>query len=285
MASLGFALGLAAYPPVVQRLIGTVGWRQSWFWLGAWVWLLLIPVTLALVVDRPDVLGLAPDGDRPAVPAAGRHGATRAALRTEDAESWTPREAMRTGTFWVLAVALAVPSALVTGMYVYHVSYFRQQGLSARLAADMFSITALSMVVAMLLFGQLLDRAPTRFVVAAGIAVNGAALGVMYIVHDTLTAVIYAVLLGATSGATMTNANYVWPRYFGRRHLGVIQGPAYTVSIIGASLGALPFGMAFDLLGSYRAAVGLLAFLPVGFALAVAFLKPPQRRPPPLGAP
>jgi len=75
----------------------------------------------------------------------------------------------------------------------------------------------------------------------------------------------------------MTNANYVWPRYFGRRHLGGIQGPAYTVTIIGASLGALPFGIAYDLLGGYRPAVGLLAVLPLGFGVAVAFIKPPVR--------
>jgi MFS family permease len=274
ITSLGFALGLAAYPPIVQRLIAVQGWRQSWVWLGLWVWLLLIPAVLALVVDRPDRLRLLPDGD-PTAPAEA--GSTRRAAGEPQEESWTPREALRTATFWVLAVALAIPSALITGMYIYHVSYFRERGLSAQLAADMFSITSLSMIVAMLVFGQLLDRTPTRFVVAAGILLNAAAMGVMFVIHDATTAVLYAILLGATSGAMMTNANYVWPRYFGRRHLGGIQGPAYTVTIIGASLGALPFGIAYDLLGGYRPAVGLLAVLPLGFGVAVAFIKPPVR--------
>jgi MFS family permease len=276
IATLGFALGLAAYPPLVQRLIAVVGWRQSWVWMGLWVWLLLIPAALLLVVNRPDELGLRPDG---AKADAGAGGDTPPSAPGDEDASWTPQQALRTVTFWVTAVALAVPSAMITGIYLYHVSYFRQQGLSAQLAADMYSITAVSMVVAMLVFGQLLDRAPTRFILSAGILLNAATMGVMYALHDTRTAVVYAVLLGATSGAMMTNSSYVWPRYFGRRHLGGIQGPAYTITIIGASLGALPFGIAYDVLGSYRGAVGVLAFLPLAFGLAVAFLRPPG--PPP----
>ncbi|HKI98939.1 MAG TPA: MFS transporter [bacterium] len=278
VTSLGFAVGLAAYPPVVERLIATVGWRQTWVWMGLWVWMLLIPAVLLLMIDRPDDLGLLPDGVRPSTAAAtDPAGPADPPAVSADEVSWTPREALHTHTFWILAVAMAIPSALITGMYIYHVQYFLQQGLSARLAADMFSVTSVSMVVAMLLFGLLLDRLPTRFVLAGGILINGVALGVMYNLHDTFTAVIYAMLLGVTSGGAMTNANYVWPRYFGRRHLGGIQGPALTIGIIGASLGALPFGIAYDLLGSYHAAVGLLAFLPLGFGIAVAFLKPPQR--------
>jgi MFS family permease len=279
VTSLGFALGLAAYPPLVERVIATAGWRTGWLWMGLWVWVLLIPAALALVINRPDDLGLLPDGARAEPSAAG--GASPAAPAAEAPEaleaSWTPREALRTATFWIMAVALSVPSALLTGMFVYHVSYFREQGLPARLAADMFSLTSASMVVAMLLFGQLLDRLPARFVIAAGILLNAAAMAAMYAVHDAASAVAYAVLLGATSGSMMTNSGYVWPHYFGRRHLGGIQGPAYTITIIGASLGALPFGVAHDLLGSYRAAVAGLIVLPLVSGVAVACLKVPVR--------
>lgn len=277
VTSLGFAVGLAAYPAAVQRLIGTVGWREAWIWLGAWVWLLMLPAVLLLVVDRPDDVGLRPDGDAPRAADETPQAAGAPARSREPEVSWTPHEAMHTATYWIMAVALAVPSAMITGMYVYHVSYFRSQGLSAQLAADMFSITSMAMVVAMLLFGQLLDRAPTRFVVGGGIVLNGVAMFAMYFVQDTVTAVVYALLLGASSGAMMTNANYVWPRYYGRKHLGGVQGPAYTITIIGASLGALPFGIAYDVLGGYRPAVALLTVPPLLCGVAVMFLRPPVK--------
>ncbi len=273
--SLGFALGLAAYPPVVQSLIDSVGWRTSWIWLGLFVWVLMLPITLALVINRPDDLGLLPDGARRPDELSG--GPEPAAADGDLEESWTPREAMRSFTFWFLAVSLAIPSALVTAIYIYQVPYFAQQGLDAQTAANMFSVTSVSMVAAMLGFGQLLDRLETRYVVAGGILLNAAAMGMMLLARDTLTAVIYAILLGAASGSMLTNPNYLWPRYFGRQHLGSIQGPAYTITIIGASAGPLPFGIAYDLLGSYREAVMVLALLPLAFGLAVAFVKPPVR--------
>lgn len=278
VTSLGFAVGLAAYPAAVQRLINTQGWREAWIWLGAWVWVMMLPAVLLLVVDRPDDVGLHPDGDTPGT--ADPAGKAAAQARSREPEvSWTPHEAMHTATYWIMAVALAVPSAMITGMYVYHVSYFRSQGLTAQLAADMFSLTSVAMVVAMLLFGQILDRAPTRLVVGGGIALNGVAMVAMYFVQDTVTAVVYALLLGASSGAMMTNANYVWPRYYGRKYLGGVQGPAYTITIIGASLGALPFGIAYDMLGGYRQAVAMLTLLPLVFGVVVMFLPPPVKPP------
>jgi MFS family permease len=289
VTALGFALALAVYPAVLQRVIAAQGWRPAWLWLGLWVWVLLIPAVLALVIDRPDELGLRPDGERAnpertdpeqAGPAEPGHSASQSPGGREEPEaSWSAREALRTGTFWLLAVALAVPSALLTGMYVFHVPYFVELGLSPRFAADLFTVTSLSMVVSMLTYGLLLDRAPTRYVVASGIVLNGLALVAMYYAASPPVALLYAVLLGAASGAMMTNASYVWPRYFGRRHLGSIQGVAQTGAIIGASAGALPFGVAYDLLGGYRPAVALLAVLPFLFGAVVALLKPPVHPP------
>jgi len=68
---------------------------------------------------------------------------------------------------------------------------------------------------------------------------------------------------------------YLWPRFFGRRHLGSIQGTAQTIAVIGASIGPIPLGFAFDHFGSYEGALLLLALLPVLCALAILFMRAP----------
>jgi cyanate permease len=96
-------------------------------------------------------------------------------------------------------------------------------------------------------------------------------------VHDLPTAMIYAVAFGLNNGCTMTFFGYMWPRYFGRKHLGAIQGTGQMIGVIGASIGPLPLGIAFDLLGSYRETLILLAIYPAGCAIAALFLRtPPQ---------
>ena len=51
-----------------------------------------------------------------------------------------------------------------------------------------------------------------------------------------------------------------------------------TAVIVGASLGPLPFGIAFDLLGSYGEALLALAALPIVAAVGVALTPPPVKK-------
>ena len=66
---LGFSASVALHPPFSQWLIETVGWREAWLWLGISSWALLLPV-LWFIRNRPEDLGLRPDGAPPPEPHA-----------------------------------------------------------------------------------------------------------------------------------------------------------------------------------------------------------------------
>jgi len=273
IASLGFAAGNAFYPPLVQFMIDRIGWRMCWIWLGIFVIALIIPVAGIMIVNKPEDMGLAPDGDRQQPP---RESEEESEVNGLD-HGYTLKEALRTVTFWVLAVAISIPSMLITGLIFHQISYFEGQGLDAQSAANIFPILAVSMVLFTVLYGQLLDRFKTNYVVATGIFTMAVVMWVLLIADTTFLAGVYAVALGAASAATMTNTSYVWPRYFGRKHLSGIQGIAYTVCITGAAIGPMPFGIAYDVLGGYHEAVLWLSLLPVVFGLAVCFTRPPRK--------
>ena len=274
IAALGFAAGNALYPPVVQFMIDRLGWRMSWIWMGIFGIVLMIPIVSILVVNKPEDMNLTPDGDSD-TPADQSE-------ETSDAngldQGFTVKEAIRTATFWVLAVAISIPSMLITGLIFHQISYFEGQGLDAQTAANIFPILAVSMVLFTVIYGQLLDRFKTSYIVALGIFMMAVAMRLMLIADTTFLAGLYGVGLGATSAATMTNTSYVWPRFFGRKHLSGVQGTAYTICITGAAIGPMPFGIAYDVLGGYHEAVLWLSLLPVIFAIAVAFTRPPKKR-------
>ncbi|MCZ6628318.1 MAG: MFS transporter [SAR324 cluster bacterium] len=270
LTNLGFAVASAIIPPAVQLLSNQQGWRIAWIWLGLATWVLVIPSALLLVRNRPEALGLMPDG-------AG--GATaQADVPPDEDGSWTVREALRTRQFWIMAVSIAIPSMLITGMVFHQISYLRGMGLSAQAAANVFTVTAVSMVAFGLVFGYLLDRYQTQRVVALGMLCMAASMYTMLAADTPLLAALYGVVFGTAIGAMMMMGSYVWPRYFGRQHLGGVQGVAATITITGASLGPLPFGLAFDLLGGYGEAVLLLSLLPLLAAIAV-WLTPPPLKP------
>ena len=273
ITSLGFAVGNALYPPLTQMLIASIGWRMCWVLQGVFVLALIIPIAGILVVNKPEDMGLLPDGD--SKPASGKENGASDVNGLED--GFTVSEALRTVTFWVLAVGTAVPAMLITGMIFHQISYFEGQGLDAQSAANIFPILSVSMVIFMVIYGQLLDRFRTSTVVSAGILMNAVALWLLHIADTMFLAGVYAVAMGATQAAAMTNASYIWPRFFGRKHLSGIQGTAFTVGITGAAVGPLPFGIAYDVFGGYHEAVLGLSLLPLIFGVAVFFARPPTR--------
>jgi cyanate permease len=258
---------MAAHPPLAQWLIEQVGWRAASFWLGLLTLLLLVPMVAILVENRPESLGLQPDGD------AQHEAGDRPAQGAEVGLSIG--EAMRTSAFWVIALALATFSMLVTGLFFHQVSIFQAAGLSPQMAAWVFPISAVAMVLAMPVFGRLLDRLPTKPMFAGAMLTMTAAMLALVLVDDAATAALYGVVFGINNAAVHTHIAYVWPRFFGRRYLGSIQGTAQTIGVVGASLGPLPLGAAFDLYGTYTGALLALAGLPVLCSIAILLMREP----------
>ena len=314
LTMLGFSVSVAVHPPLAQWLSEALGWRMAWVVLGVVTWAMLLPPVLLLVFDRPEVLGLRPDGkaaetvgdasprsgaargESVTAEAAGRasprHGtASEDSVTAEAAGHASPRsanapddsvtglslaEARRTGAFWIILASNSSFAALVTALFFHQVSVFEAQGLDAALAASVFSICAVVMVVTTPLVGMLLDRFPTKPLYASAMLSVSVALVAMSLVRDLPSAIVFSVLFGVANAAMHAHFTFVWPRFFGRRHLGSIQGVAQMGGVIGASIGPIPLGLGYDYLGGYGETLVALAAIPVMCAVAVAFMRAPR---------
>jgi MFS family permease len=276
LMSLGFAISIAAHPYLAQKLIDAFGWREAWLWLGIMTWLLLVPIVFVLVQSRPEDLGMRPDGD------PHDHGDIDAGANTDTSSTnlmhvgLTLKQAMRTPAFWIIAFGLSSLSMLATGIFFHQVSILETQGLTPQQAASVFTVTAVTMVICMPIFGRLLDRYRTQYLFSATLFLMACCLAAMSQVQGLVSALVFAAVFGLTSAAQHTQVAFVWPRFFGRAHLGSIQGSATTINVIGASLGPLPLGMAYDSFGSYNGALLALAIIPIGAAIAVFFIRAPD---------
>jgi MFS family permease len=269
LTALGFSASMALHPPLAQWLIDQVGWRESWFWLGLLTWVLLVPMIAILVQNKPEDIGLAPDGE----PLVDRQSAHAGDAMNVGLNLHT---ALRLPSFWIIALGLASLSMLVTGMFFHQISVFSLQGLDTQTAARAFAISAVVMVITMPVFGYLLDRLPTLPIFACALLIMSAALVALALVRDIGSMIVFSAVFGLANAGLQAHYSFMWPRYFGRRHLGSIQGAAQTVGVVGAAIGPLPLGLAFDLFGSYTGTLYLLAVLPVGCAFMLLFLRPPN---------
>ena len=268
LMALGFGLSMAVHPPLSQFLVEEIGWRQAWVTLGLLTWLTMLPVILLVVHDKPEDLGLRPDGEAP------QDGSENAPTGEAEISGLSLREALRTASFYILSLGWFAIAMLVTTLHFYQVKVLTAQGVDVETAAQVFTVSAITMVAAMPLVGRLFDRMRTRFVIALGLIITALSLVGVTFANDPITAVLYALVFGVNNAFSMTMFGYIWPRYFGRRHLGSIQGTGQMVGVVGASLGPLPVGMAFDLLGDANWTLRLLALYPlIAAVIALALLR------------
>ena len=267
--TLGFSASMALHPPLAQWMIEQLGWRQAWFWMGLSTWILLLPAVYLLVRDKPQEVGLKPDG--------GVITQDSSAQEKGDIplDGLTRAEALRTSAFYIICIGQFSLAMLVTTLHLFQVSIFESHGVDSHVAARVFSVSAITMVVAIPLVGQMLDRFPTRWAFAVGQLVMVMSLIAMTQVSGLISAIIYAIIFGLNNSFTITLYGYIWPRYFGLRHLGSIQGIGQMTGIIGASLGAIPLGLAYDLTGSYDTTLLMLAILPALCVSLAFFLHAP----------
>lgn len=272
LMALGFGVSMAVHPPLSQFLIAEVGWRWAWVTLGLITWVTMLPAIWLLAHDTPESVGLQPDGKRASAPQS----SAVMPERKPDLNGLALNEALRTPTFYILAASWCAMSMLVTSLHFYQVTILADQGLDRATAARIFPISAVTMLVMMPVIGKMFDNLKTRYVIALGLFTTATSLVSITFASTLFPAIIYAMIFGLNNSVTMTMFGYVWPRYFGRKHLGSIQGTGQLVGVIGASLGPLPVGLAYDLVGDATWTLRLLALYPALAAIVVLlFLRTP----------
>ena len=273
VVNLGKMLGLAIVPPANALLIQQIGWRDAWR-VNALVVAALVPVALLLVRNRPEEVGQFPDGvtgdgrDAPSGTEPGAH-----------ERSWTRSEALRTRAMWLLLAATFVPATVTNGLSFNQISVLTEAGLTPTAAALTFTIESAVAMPTTFAAGWLADRFGPRPVLVLGQVLLAAALLSLTVAAPGPPAILFGVLRGMTTGTWILAAEVAWPAYFGRRHLGSIVGMGFAVSFVGAAIGPLPFGVVYDLVGSYRYAILGITVLPILSTLAALAAAPPGTRP------
>ena len=268
LMALGFGMSMAIHPPVSQFLIDQYGWKYAWIILGISTWIIMVPSLFILAWNNPENIGLKPDGVK------------KSNLKNDEIEAiegLNLTEASKENSFYILAAMWFGMAMLVTTLHFYQVTILTNQGITTEFAASLFTVSAFAMVVFMPLVGKFFDNFPTKYVLATGLLINSISLiSITYSSSDAYS-LFYAISFGINNAFSMTMFGYIWPRYFGRKHLGSIQGTGQMIGVIGASLGPLPVGFAIDYLGSSLITIRYLSVYPIIMAvIIIMFLKSPS---------
>jgi sugar phosphate permease len=272
LMSVGMALSHALFPIMIHLLINWVGWRGAWVALAFVIWIMVILPSFIFVRRSPESIGLAPDGELFTT----SDGESQSTQRKREID-FTLGQALKTRSLWLLLFTGMSASLISTGLTFHQVSVMASRGLDAGVAASVFVAIGPFSLAGALIAGILVDRFPTRFVLAGVQVLLFMSMLWIFVISSHLHALVYGAMLGFTGGLGMTAMTVVWANYYGRKHLGAIRGVG-TASMVGsAALGPLPFGYIFDVTGSYEFAILVFLFMPVACFVAAILAFPPRR--------
>jgi len=271
--SLSATATLMALTPIFLGLaIGAFGWRVAWVLAAIAIWLIVVPIARFWLIDRPSDVGQYPDGS----PAPSAEEAQR-----PSAPSHTRREAIGQPRFWLLSLAVAATSMLVTALNFHQISILGQEGLSATEAAALFLPQVVGAIVAGLVMGALADRVPARFLLALTMALLAASLLMVAFIAPGWHIVAYAIVLGTAAGAQRPLVATVLPRWYGLAHIGAIQGISLFVGVAASAAGPVAFSLIRDQVGDYSGAAWVFVLIPLGIGLATLAIREPEPAPRP----
>jgi len=271
-AGLGGLLGAAGFPPLINALIDGYGWQNAWRMLALVLIVLFVPAAYYFVRNRPEDVGLLPDG----APASGEPGEGQAAAAAEE-DSWTLGEALRTRAFWFILICGAIPAMVYTGITFQIFSILGEQGIDRTTTAYVLSLVPLVSFGCSLASGFIVERVNAHRMLGVTFALNIVACVVLIYANSEAAVFAFAIAWGVAQGLMNIPMGVIWPNYYGRKHLGSIQSVTTTGMVIGSAFGPIPFGWAYDQFGSY--AVMLVASIAIwALGSVLAFLSPPPRR-------
>ena len=271
------SLGGLFLVPSMNGVIEKWGWEMASLLAGVAYLVFLFPLCF-LFRNKPEDMGLLPDGDTSPPSAGARGGAGRRRVLRD----YTVREALHTRAYWLLMLGAGLRMIATLGILVSIVPILEDKGVSRQMAANltgaMFGINFLARLV----LGYLGDKWPKGLLLALSLAAEAVAFVFLFYGNWDAGAigialiVTFIVLEGFGDGAGII----VWAAvgdYFGRDRFATLRG--YITFSHSWALVASPVyvGWVFDHFGSYDWAIGPAAICAALASLCFLLIRrPPQ---------
>jgi len=223
----------AFWPPVVEFLIRTMGWRSAHFWIGLACVVLMVPLALSLRAQAP----------------------VRSANAPPLASMFPRATSLPPGMLQVLLAIAGFACCVAMSMPQVHiVAYCGDLGYGIANGARMLSLMLGFGIVSRIASGFVADRLGGMATLAIGSAAQMTALA-LYLTSDGLVSLyVISAMFGLFQGGLVPSYAIVIRENFPASEAGTRVGFVMMTTLLGMALGGWMSGAIFDLTGSYRAA-------------------------------
>ena len=231
----GNYLAGSIWPALAQQGVETLGWRETYIWIGIVCGLGMLALSF-LMKQRPPMMVVAAPGSVQSMASERPFG-----LPVNTAHA----------LLCVAGVACCVAMAMPQ---VHIVAYCTDLGFGAARGSEMLSLMLACGIVSRLISGAICDRIGGLKTLALGSLLQGVAL-LLFLPFDGMVSLyVISALFGLFQGGIVPAYAIIVREYFPAKRVGVLVGAAIMATMIGMALGGWMSGKVFDLTGSYHAA-------------------------------
>ncbi len=271
------ATGQLIFLPLLAWIVTQWGWRYAAGTAAAVALVVVLPLVLLFMRDRPSDLGLAPYGSTEIEPAPVVTGNPFAsAVRILGA-------VRRSRAFWLLAGSFFICGASTNGLIGTHlIPAAMDHGFGEVAAASLLATIGVFDLVGTLASGWLTDRYDPRLLLAWYYGLRGLSLLALPYVFGSprFGLILFVVFYGLDWVATVPPTVALTAEIFGRESVGVVFGWIFAAHMSGAAVAAWGAGAARTWFGGYGWAFGtsgLLCLFAVGLVKQIT--RGPEARP------
>ena len=268
--------GMAVFPLVATWVSYAYSWQTAWIVLGLMVYVIALAPAALLVAQRPEDIGLRPDGDPPIDTESDDGGAPEPSTPAHVEEQWTTRQALRTPALWVLAIGTGFLFLLQSGTNVYQADLLRSRGIDLTLSQLSIVVNAAGTGLGSLVWGRVVENLRVSYTYAMVALVMAVALALFVFADTILLGYIAAGLFGLAVAGILVVPAVAYANFFGRQSLGTIRGVTEPFTSLGQAIGAVSSGLVFQFAGFYTYAFVIYAILGVLTAVALLTAGPPR---------
>jgi len=263
----GVGLGGMAMVYVASVATENYGWEYAYRLLGIIVLALVVPVILLVIKDKPEDMGLLPDGA--AVAGGG-------AKTGDTLKSLNVKEAFKTSSFKLTCLIMFLFCIVLGGLTMHAIELIRSYGVSN--ASTMWSLALGFSVLGRVFFGLLSDRMSKKLLIFVSWVLLFAGFGsIMFISGNELLIWGFVVFYGLAIGAFVTLIPLLVGDLFGVEHFSKLIGIIGLMQILGISVGSVLFGRIYDANKTYELAVMIVIGLAIAGALVTVLISKPKR--------
>lgn len=282
IGSIGVSLAGIIAPVTVTLVVDRWDWRVGYLAIAIFILVAMTPVAF-LMRRAPEDYGLLPDGARsPSSESQGSPGQPDKPgnFAVVEPRSLTRSEALKTSGFWLLVAGFGLNYMALSAVLAHAIPFATGAGFSRAVAASALGINGIGNLASKVIWGYGLQRFDARRLVAFAYSISSTGVALLMVAGATgnqATLFPALFLYGFGFGGTIPVSEFLWARYFGRKHLGAIRGIGNPIAALGTGLGPVILGAWFDATGDYT--LGLVAAIcayVVG-ALTINASQPPPR--------